>query len=112
MSPQVLLWPRRTWLTNVRQSTRGDILLYLFVHLLAYKSSQDEGRVVVSNSWTEYIKFLPREILVPTLWTAPERSLLEGTSLEVGLQSQRHGHVDHCRTTSTRALLKKHTANW
>lgn len=42
----------------------------------------------ISNPWTEYIKFLPGEVPVPTLWTEDERLLLAGTSLEPALRAK------------------------
>ncbi len=40
--------------------------------------------VGVSNPWSEYLKMLPSSVPVPTTWTEEERTLLVGTSLEVG----------------------------
>ncbi|KAM0333435.1 hypothetical protein ACHAQA_002096 [Verticillium albo-atrum] len=40
---------------------------------------------IVSTPWTEYVKFLPRDVPVPTLWTAQERELLQGTTLELAV---------------------------
>ncbi|KAK3946018.1 hypothetical protein QBC46DRAFT_424983 [Diplogelasinospora grovesii] len=66
------------------QSTRGDILLFLLVQTaLASRSSQPAAGV--SNPWTEYLKFLPAIIPVPTLWTEDELHLLRGTSLEAAV---------------------------
>ncbi|KAF4808714.1 SET domain-containing protein 8 [Colletotrichum siamense] len=36
----------------------------------------------VSTPWTEYVKFLPPQVPVTTLWTEQEREMLVGTSLE------------------------------
>ncbi|GJC98278.1 SET domain-containing protein [Colletotrichum higginsianum] len=36
----------------------------------------------VSTPWTEYVKYLPPRVPVPTLWTEQERDMLQGTSLE------------------------------
>lgn len=36
----------------------------------------------MTNPWSEYIKFLPNETLLPTLWTEEELVLLYGTSLK------------------------------
>lgn len=66
-----------------RESTRGDILLYLLVHLILSKRSSPGNKGCASTPWTEYIKFLPRSISVPTMWTSDEREFLQGTSLEV-----------------------------
>ncbi|KAL7897565.1 hypothetical protein HDV64DRAFT_45945 [Trichoderma sp. TUCIM 5745] len=64
------------------QSTRGDILLYLLTHLILSKTNSPGSKGCASTPWTEYIKFLPRSISVPTMWTSEERELLQGTSLE------------------------------
>lgn len=66
-----------------RESTRGDILLYLLTHLILSKRNSSVGKGCASTPWTEYIKFLPRSISVPTIWTSEERGFLQGTSLEV-----------------------------
>lgn len=66
-----------------RESTRGDILLYLLTHLILSKTNSPGSKGCASTPWTEYIKFLPRSISVPTMWTSEERELLQGTSLEV-----------------------------
>jgi hypothetical protein len=39
--------------------------------------------VGLSNPWTEYVKMLPGEVPVPTMWSEEERIMLVGTSLEV-----------------------------
>ncbi|KAH6604652.1 hypothetical protein Trco_006359 [Trichoderma cornu-damae] len=70
-----------------RQSTRGDILLYLLTHLALPKRSCAGARCA-STPWTEYLKFLPRSIPVPTMWTADERELLKGTSLEAAVSAK------------------------
>ena len=41
--------------------------------------------VGLSNPWTEYVKMLPRDVPVPTMWAEQERVMLVGTSLEVNL---------------------------
>lgn len=65
------------------QSTRLDIMLYLLVHIVSGRHAGDRTRRCVSTSWSEYIKFLPGDIPVPTLWSEPHQMLLRGTSLEV-----------------------------
>jgi hypothetical protein len=47
-------------------------------------SSNGALNVGVSNPWSEYVKMLPSNVPVPTMWTEEERTLLAGTSLEVG----------------------------
>lgn len=58
-------------------------MLYLLTHLVQSKATSSGTRAFASTPWTEYIKFLPRPIPVPTMWTNDERELLKGTSLEV-----------------------------
>jgi hypothetical protein len=50
-------------------------------------SSSGALNVGVSNPWSEYVKMLPSTVPVPTTWTDEERTLLAGTSLEVGYNS-------------------------
>ncbi|KAL2142234.1 hypothetical protein VTI28DRAFT_1432 [Corynascus sepedonium] len=69
------------------RSTRADVLLFLLVQtVLASRSGRPA--VGVSNPWTEYVKFLPGTVLVPTLWTEDERLLLRGTSLEAAVDAK------------------------
>ena len=56
-------------------------MLYLLAHLAQLRTPMSKG--LSHTPWTEYIRFLPRSIPIPTLWTEPERLLLNGTSLEV-----------------------------
>ncbi|RQM05351.1 hypothetical protein DH86_00001881, partial [Scytalidium sp. 3C] len=58
-------------------------------HKITISSSSNDGNVGVSNPWTEYVKMLPDDIPVPTMWTEDERLMLAGTSLEVGRVSFR-----------------------
>lgn len=60
-------------------STRHDMMLYLISHLT--QTRRPGG--LTPTPWTKYIRFLPRPVPVPTMWTEPERILLHGTSLEV-----------------------------
>ncbi|RSL93396.1 hypothetical protein CEP52_013291 [Fusarium oligoseptatum] len=64
------------------QSTRKDILLYLLTHLILSAKGPSGSRGPASTPWTEYLKFLPRHVPVPTMWSEVERALLQGTSLE------------------------------
>ncbi|KAI9172469.1 SET domain protein [Paramyrothecium foliicola] len=70
------------------QSSRGDVLLYLLNHLVLAKRTQTAPRGGASTPWTEYIKFLAREIPVPTMWTDLEKQFLQGTSLETALSAK------------------------
>jgi len=51
-------------------------------------SRTEHTSVGVSNPWTEYLRFLPRDVLVPTLWNEDERLLLRGTSLDVAINAK------------------------
>ncbi|KAH6845160.1 hypothetical protein B0I37DRAFT_379346 [Chaetomium sp. MPI-CAGE-AT-0009] len=69
------------------RTTRADVLLFLLVQtVLASRPSHAD--VGLSNPWTEYLKFLPETVLVPTLWTEDERLLLRGTSLEAAVDAK------------------------
>lgn len=59
-------------------------MLYLLVHLILSQRDPSMPKGGASTPWTEYIKFLPRPIPVPTMWLEYERILLQGTSLEAG----------------------------
>ncbi|KAK1827851.1 hypothetical protein QBC39DRAFT_165036 [Podospora conica] len=69
------------------RSTRADILLFLLVQT-ALASRPQNTSIGVSNPWTEYLRFLPRDLLVPTLWNEDERLLLRGTSLDVAINAK------------------------
>ncbi|KAF7542315.1 hypothetical protein G7Z17_g11683 [Cylindrodendrum hubeiense] len=71
-----------------QQSTRHDIMLYLMTHLVMSTRGHTGSRGCASSAWTEYVKFLPRSIPVPTMWTEDERALLQGTSLEAALEAK------------------------
>lgn len=40
-------------------------------------------RTTLPTPWTEYVRYLPDEVFVPTMWHDHELPLLQGTSLEV-----------------------------
>ncbi|KAK0668827.1 hypothetical protein QBC41DRAFT_303031 [Cercophora samala] len=63
-------------------SPRFNVLLFLLVQLAR---NSGHAHVGVSNPWTQYLQFLPKTVLVPTVWTEDERPLLKGTSLEVAV---------------------------
>ncbi|KAF5534655.1 SET domain-containing protein [Fusarium phyllophilum] len=70
------------------QSTRADIMMYLLAHLVLSRRETSSPRDLVPTPWTEYLKFLPRDIPVPTMWSELERTLLQGTSLEAALDAK------------------------
>lgn len=69
------------------ETTRIRVLLYLLCHLVHTRRGQP-SRGITPTPWTEYIRFLPRPVPVPTMWSEPERLLLNGTSLEAALQAK------------------------
>ncbi|KAL7942199.1 hypothetical protein V8C42DRAFT_332823 [Trichoderma barbatum] len=70
------------------QSTRVDIMLYLLTRIIQSKKGSSSTKGLVSTPWTEYIKFLPQTIPIPTMWTNEERELLKGTSLEAAVNAK------------------------
>ena len=47
------------------------------------------GRSIgVSNPFSEYVKFLPARVPLPTFWTESEREMVAGTSLEAALSAK------------------------
>ena len=47
------------------------------------------GRSIgVSNPFSEYVKFLPISVPLPTFWTESEREMVAGTSLEAALRAK------------------------
>lgn len=47
------------------------------------------GRTIgVSNPFTEYVKFLPLRVSLPTFWSESERAIATGTSLEAALSAK------------------------
>lgn len=59
-------------------------MIYLFIHTVQGLAGATPRRGV-STPWTEYVKFLPDDVPVPTMWSDEEKALLTGTSLEVSL---------------------------
>ncbi|KAL8931689.1 MAG: hypothetical protein Q9211_006794 [Gyalolechia sp. 1 TL-2023] len=69
------------------QTARGAILIFLLMQI-THGSCEEFENIGVSNPFTEYIKFLPPRISLPTFWSEDERALLAGTSLEAALNSK------------------------
>jgi hypothetical protein len=73
------------------QTARGAILIFLLLHITYTASRTIESprkQIGVSNPWSEYIKFLPERILLPTFYTDEERGLLYGTSLREAVDTK------------------------
>ena len=69
------------------QTARGAILIFLLMQMTS-NCSDIPIKVGTSNPWTEYIKFMPAKIPLPTFWNEAERKLLEGTSLKAALEAK------------------------
>ena len=50
--------------------------------------SATERTIGVSNPFSEYVKFLPARVPLPTFWTESEREMITGTSLEAALSAK------------------------
>ncbi len=55
----------------------------LFLLMQVTIASGEKHGKGLCNPWTEYVKLLPGDVPVPSLWNEPERVALIGTSLEV-----------------------------
>ncbi|OJJ49964.1 hypothetical protein ASPZODRAFT_13069 [Penicilliopsis zonata CBS 506.65] len=72
------------------RTARGAILIFLLIHL-SYSSpdfTSGSHKIGVSNAWTEYLKFMPASVPLPTFYSAEERELLRGTSLKPALDAK------------------------
>ncbi|KAL8986468.1 MAG: hypothetical protein Q9177_004179 [Variospora cf. flavescens] len=69
------------------QSARGAILIFLLMQI-THSALAESERIGVSSALTEYVKFLPPVVPLPTFWSGEERALAAGTSLEAALESK------------------------
>ncbi|KAF2643930.1 SET domain-containing protein [Massarina eburnea CBS 473.64] len=67
------------------RTTRGAVLIFLLMQ--ATLCCPDIKDIGVHNPLTEYIKFLPDELL-PTFWSEEERDLLTGTTLQPAVRAK------------------------
>ena len=59
------------------------------IFLLLQMTHSATGRSIgVSNPFSEYVKFLPARVPLPTFWTESEREMVAGTSLEAALSAK------------------------
>ncbi|KAK7529574.1 uncharacterized protein J3D65DRAFT_642437 [Phyllosticta citribraziliensis] len=65
-------------------TARISILVFL---LYQSSISRPDNKIGVKNPMTEYVKFLPQELL-PTFWTEEERTLLIGTTLKPAVEAK------------------------
>ena len=56
--------------------------------LLQVTNGATGGSIGVSNPFSEYVKFLPLRIALPTFWNESERAIVTGTSLEAALSAK------------------------
>ena len=69
------------------RTARGAILIFLLMQI-THSAVAVTDKIGTSNPWTEYIKFLPSDVPLPTFWTEEERALPVGTSLEAALDAK------------------------
>lgn len=50
--------------------------------------AEERHRVGLSGPWTEYLKYMPSDIPLPTLYTPQELELLRGTSLRIAVDAK------------------------
>lgn len=84
------------------QTARGAILIFLLLQINTASADAAE-RIGVSGPWTEYVKFLPETIPLPTFWSEAEQELLAGTSLQAALQAKLKNltrELNHLRTAT------------
>lgn len=65
-------------------------MVFLLIQI-TYSTPDFEGeqqRVGLSNPWTEYVRFMPKSIPLPTYYTDEEFELLRGTSLRSAVEAK------------------------
>ncbi|KAK1146523.1 hypothetical protein N8T08_002953 [Aspergillus melleus] len=72
------------------RTARGAILIFLIMQIT--HSSPDftaePHKIGVSNPWSEYVKYMPPSITLPTFYTEEELELLRGTSLQLAVDAK------------------------
>ncbi|KAI9734604.1 MAG: hypothetical protein M1834_002205 [Cirrosporium novae-zelandiae] len=86
------------------RTARGAILIFLLMQITNACPDIPE-RIGISRPWTEYIKFLPSKIPLPTLWGDMEQDMLTGTSLAIALHEKLNSLM------SEYEMLKQGTVN-
>ncbi|KAM3066802.1 hypothetical protein ACMFMG_011871 [Clarireedia jacksonii] len=64
------------------KTTRKEVMLFLLMQITTAVQVEGEKSIGLSNPWTEYVRLLPENVPIPTMWNEEERMLLVGTSLE------------------------------
>lgn len=70
------------------QTARGAILIFLLLQITHSSPDLAGDTIGVTNPFTDYVKFLPKEVPLPTFYSEAERELLHGTSLEDALDQK------------------------
>ncbi|PKS07813.1 hypothetical protein jhhlp_006421 [Lomentospora prolificans] len=68
------------------QPTRMKALIFLLTQRI--HSELMLANSGVSTPWTAYVRYLPEDVFVPTMWHDHERALLRGTSLESAVEAK------------------------
>ncbi|KAL3468010.1 hypothetical protein BJX64DRAFT_82529 [Aspergillus heterothallicus] len=72
------------------KTARGAVLIFLLIQI-SHSSpdfAEERQKIGLPNAWSEYIKFLPEYIPLPTFWTMEELELLRGTSLRLAYEAK------------------------
>ncbi|PYI06836.1 SET domain protein [Aspergillus sclerotiicarbonarius CBS 121057] len=72
------------------RTARGTILIFLLVQLTHSSPdyAHERHQVGLSSPWTEYMKYMPSAITLPTFYTEEELELLRGTSLRLAVHAK------------------------
>ncbi|KAH7356897.1 hypothetical protein BKA65DRAFT_580014 [Rhexocercosporidium sp. MPI-PUGE-AT-0058] len=74
------------------KSTRGDVMLFLLMQMTI--AAKHHGmNIGLSNPWTEYVRMLPSEVPVPTLWSEEERLMLSPVSAKTASLIQEYENL-------------------
>ncbi|THD00520.1 hypothetical protein EYZ11_000084 [Aspergillus tanneri] len=72
------------------RTARGATLIFLIMQVTHSSPdfANEPHKIGLSNPWTEYIKYIPPSILLPTFYTEEELELLQGTSLRLAVDTK------------------------
>jgi hypothetical protein len=73
---------------NHRQTPRTAVLLFLIYEMTVNCPDAQTDGLGFKNPFADYVKFLPKQIPLPTFYTSEERELLVGTSLSEALDQK------------------------
>lgn len=72
---------------TAQQTARGIILMFLLIQI-TNGSHDSDSPIPFTSPHTDYVKFLPEMVLLPTFYTDEEKDLLFGTSLQAALDQK------------------------